>query len=62
MAAVADQASVATGSGYRHFPGKAELVVVFETPAKRALKEPRRAYVLLAEPVDDSPCPRCRTR
>lgn len=82
VAAVADRAGIATGSVYRHFPGKAELVVelfrgvvsrevaavreaaalpgdpvqrvvaVFETFAKRALKAPRRAYALLAEPVD----------
>lgn len=82
VAAVAEQAGIATGSVYRHFPGKAELVVelfrglvsreveavreaaqlpgdpaervatVFETFAKRALKAPRRAYALLAEPVD----------
>jgi AcrR family transcriptional regulator len=82
MAAVAEKAGMATGSVYRHFPGKAELVVelfrgvvgreveavrqaagipgdpaervvvVFETLAKRALKAPRRAFALLAEPVD----------
>jgi AcrR family transcriptional regulator len=82
VAAVAAKAGIATGSVYRHFPGKAELVVelfrgvvtrevaavreaatlpgdpaervaaVFETFAKRALKAPRRAYALLAEPVD----------
>ncbi|TVT62164.1 TetR/AcrR family transcriptional regulator [Amycolatopsis cynarae] len=82
VAAVAERAGVATGSVYRHFPGKAELVVelfrgvvsreveavtkagelpgdpvgrvvaVFETFAARALKAPRRAYALLAEPVD----------
>ena len=82
VAAVADKAGVATGTLYKHFPGKAELVVelfrgvvshevdavtaaarlpgdpaervvaVFETFANRALKAPRRAYALLAEPVD----------
>jgi AcrR family transcriptional regulator len=82
VAAVAERAGVATGSVYRHFPGKVELVVelfrgvvnheveavtaaaelpgdpaervvaVFETFAIRALKAPRRAYALLAEPVD----------
>lgn len=82
VAAVADKAGIATGSVYRHFPGKVELVVelfrgvvnreveavtkaaelpgdpvervtaVFETFANRALKAPRRAYALLAEPVD----------
>ncbi|AXB46395.1 TetR/AcrR family transcriptional regulator [Amycolatopsis albispora] len=82
MAAVASRAGVATGSVYRHFPGKAELVVevfrevvtrevaaveaasaqpgefterivaVFDTFATRALKAPRLAYALLAEPVD----------
>ncbi|MGC7093420.1 TetR/AcrR family transcriptional regulator [Amycolatopsis lurida] len=82
MAAVATRAGVATGSVYRHFPGKAELVVevfrevvtrevaaveaasaqpgesverivaVFDTFATRALKAPRLAYALLAEPVD----------
>ncbi|MTD57642.1 TetR/AcrR family transcriptional regulator [Amycolatopsis pithecellobii] len=82
VAAVAEAAGVATGSVYKHFPGKAELVVelfrgvvgheveavtaaaevpgdpaervvaVFETFAGRALKAPRRAYALLAEPVD----------
>ncbi|NIH77975.1 TetR/AcrR family transcriptional regulator [Amycolatopsis viridis] len=80
--AVAEQAGVATGTVYRHFPGKAELVVelfqrivnhevqavqkaadrpgtpaervaaVIETFAERALKVPRQAYALLAEPVD----------
>ncbi|PXY31535.1 TetR/AcrR family transcriptional regulator [Prauserella muralis] len=82
MAAVAAKAGVATGSVYRHFPGKAELVAelfgllvtrevgaveraanepgdvaervvaVVETFASRALKTPRLAYALLAEPVD----------
>ncbi|PRX47553.1 TetR family transcriptional regulator [Prauserella shujinwangii] len=82
MAAVAARAGVATGSVYRHFPGKAELVAelfrlvvsrevaaverasdipgdvaarvvsVVETFAGRALKSPRLAYALLAEPVD----------
>ena len=82
VAAVAERAGVATGSVYRHFPGKAELVVelfrgvvnreveavreaaqlpgdpaervatIFDVFAKRALKAPRRAYALLAEPVD----------
>ncbi|MEU6645036.1 TetR/AcrR family transcriptional regulator [Saccharomonospora sp. NPDC046836] len=82
MAAVAAQAGIATGSVYRHFPGKAELIVelfrlvvthevaaveraaeqpaeiparivaVVETFAGRALKAPRLAYALLAEPVD----------
>lgn len=82
VAAVAERAGVATGSVYKHFPGKADLVVelfrgivnhevdavtaaaelpgdpaervvaVFETFANRALKAPRRAYALLAEPVD----------
>lgn len=82
VAAVAERAGMAIGSVYRHFSGKAELVVelfrgvvgrevaavreaaalpgdpvdrvaaVFETFAERALKSPRRAYALLAEPVD----------
>ena len=82
MAAVAARAGVATGSVYRYFSGKAELVVevfrelvgrevaaveaaaqapgslidrvvaVVETFANRALKSPRLAYALLAEPVD----------
>ncbi|MBB2935336.1 AcrR family transcriptional regulator [Amycolatopsis bartoniae] len=82
VAAVAERARIATGSVYKHFPGKAELVVelfrgivghevdavkaaaqepgepaervvaIFETFAVRALKAPRRAYALLAEPVD----------
>ncbi|MPZ62938.1 MAG: TetR family transcriptional regulator [Propionibacteriales bacterium] len=82
VAAVAARAGVATGSVYRHFPGKAELVAelfrlvvgrevaaveeastrpgdpaervvaVVETFAGRALKAPRQAYALLAEPVD----------
>lgn len=82
IAAVADGAGVATGSVYRHFAGKAELVAelfrllvsreveaveraahhpgstgervvaVVETFAARALKAPRLAYALLAEPVD----------
>jgi AcrR family transcriptional regulator len=81
IAAVANRAGVATGTVYRHFTGKVELVAevfrtivshevdvvrraaatgnasestvaVLETFARRALKSPRRAYVLLAEPVD----------
>lgn len=82
VAAVAARAGVSTGSVYRYFPGKAELVVevfrglvtrevqavkdaaegpgdlidrvvaIVETFAGRALKSPRLAYALLAEPVD----------
>ncbi len=82
VAAVARRAGLATGSVYRHFPAKAELVAeVFrtasqrevdavaraaeleltaadavasavETFAGRALRAPRMAYALLAEPVD----------
>lgn len=82
VAAVATKAGIATGSVYKHFPSKAELVAevfrqvvtrevaavdeasrqpgepaeritaVVETFAGRALKAPRRAYALLAEPVD----------
>ncbi|MFD9246946.1 TetR/AcrR family transcriptional regulator [Streptomyces sp. NPDC059556] len=84
VAAVAARAGIATGSVYRHFPGKTELsvelfrtvvsrevaavseaaghpghrsaaervVAVIETFALRALKSPRLAYALLAEPVD----------
>ncbi|MBB3662901.1 MULTISPECIES: TetR/AcrR family transcriptional regulator [Prauserella salsuginis group] len=82
VAAVADGAGVATGSVYRHFAGKGELVAelfrqlvtreveaveraaqrpgsagervvaVVDTFAARALKAPRLAYALLAEPVD----------
>lgn len=85
VAAVAAEAGVATGTVYKSFSGKAELVTaVFrevvtrevaavaaaggadaseqgvvervtaavETFAGRALKNPRLAYVLLAEPVD----------
>jgi AcrR family transcriptional regulator len=82
MAAVAARAGIATGSVYRHFPGKSELaaelfrtvvsrevsavsdasqgpgeiteriVAVVETFARRAMKSPRLAYALLAEPVD----------
>ncbi|BDT89195.1 TetR family transcriptional regulator [Nocardia cyriacigeorgica] len=81
MAAVAAEAGVATGTVYKHFDGKADLVTgVFrkvvsreveavaaagshgdaaqrvsaavETFAVRALKNPKLAYVLLAEPVD----------
>ncbi|MBT2507708.1 TetR/AcrR family transcriptional regulator [Streptomyces sp. ISL-98] len=82
MSAVAARAGIATGSVYRHFPSKADLVVelfrtvvsrevaavseaagrraglvqdivaVVETFAGRALKSPRLAYALLAEPVD----------
>ncbi|MCP2255681.1 transcriptional regulator, TetR family [Prauserella aidingensis] len=82
VAAVADGAGVATGSVYRYFGSKAELVVevfrqlvtreveaveraaqqpgstgervvaVVDTFAARALKAPRLAYALLAEPVD----------
>lgn len=81
MAAVAGEAGVATGTVYKNFSGKTELVTaVFrdvvtrevaavaaagaegtsvdrvtaavETFAGRALKNPKLAYVLLAEPVD----------
>lgn len=82
VAAVAAEASVATGTVYKNFSGKAELVTaVFkevvthevatvaaagaaattarervtaavETFSSRALKNPKLAYVLLAEPVD----------
>ncbi|MBB5914602.1 AcrR family transcriptional regulator [Nocardia transvalensis] len=81
MAVVAAEAGVATGTVYKTFSGKAELVTaVFrdvvtrevaavaaagaegsavqrvtaavETFAGRALKNPKLAYVLLAEPVD----------
>ncbi|RMI28138.1 TetR/AcrR family transcriptional regulator [Nocardia stercoris] len=81
VAAVASTAGVATGTVYKHFSGKSELVTgVFrdvvtrevaavaaaaahgpvvdrvtaavDTFAGRALKNPKLAYVLLAEPVD----------
>lgn len=82
VAAVARGAGVATGSVYRHFPAKADLVAevfrtasqrevnavaraaelelsaaesvaaVIETFAGRALRSPRMAYALLAEPAD----------
>jgi AcrR family transcriptional regulator len=82
VSAVARRAGVATGSVYRHFPAKADLVAevfrtasqrevdavaraaalertaaeavaaVIETFAGRALRAPRMAYALLAEPVD----------
>jgi AcrR family transcriptional regulator len=82
VAAVARRAGVATGSVYRHFPAKADLVAevfrtasrrevdavaraatlegtaaeavaaVIETFAGRALRAPRMAYALLAEPAD----------
>ncbi len=81
VAAVAREAGVATGSVYRHFPSKADLVSeVFRTASQRevdavaraaaleetaaaavaaavrtfagrALRAPRMAYALLAEPV-----------
>ena len=84
VAAVAARAGVATGTVYRHFASKVELVgevfqrvvsgevaavaaaaavpdtaarrvvAVLETFARRALKVPRLAYALLAEPVDAS--------
>ncbi|MHC0428928.1 TetR family transcriptional regulator [Streptomyces sp. O3] len=82
MSAVAERAGLATGSLYRHFPGKSALAVelfqtvvsrevaavseaahgrddlvhaivaAVETFAGRALKAPRLAYALLAEPAD----------
>jgi AcrR family transcriptional regulator len=82
ITAVAQRAGVATGSVYRHFPAKADLVAdvfraasqreveafaraaalersaaegvaaVIETFAGRALRAPRMAYALLAEPAD----------
>jgi AcrR family transcriptional regulator len=82
VAAVAARAGVASGTVYRHFDSKAQLVAelfrtvvgrevdavelaaasatgvraqtaaIVETFAGRALKAPRLAYALLAEPVD----------
>ena len=82
IAAVAAQAGIATGTVYKHFTGKAELVTAIfrevvsheveavaasagqsgtvidrvtaavETFAGRAMKNPKLAYALLAEPVD----------
>jgi AcrR family transcriptional regulator len=82
VAAVAARAGVATGTVYKHFASKTDLVgevfdqvvrgevaavaaastvpdratdriiAVLRTYARRALKVPRLAYVLLAEPVD----------
>ena len=82
VAAVAERAGMATGSVYRHFPTKADLVAevfrtasqrevdavaraaalettvaervsaVIETFSGRALRSPRLAYALLAEPAD----------
>jgi AcrR family transcriptional regulator len=81
VAAVAGRAGVASGTVYKYFAGKSELIAevfrsivthevevvqaaassgsaaecttaVLETFARRALKSPRRAYVLLVEPVD----------
>ena len=80
VSALATRAGVATGTVYRHFPSKADLLAeVFRRAAsreveavaaaggddapsriaaavevfvRRALAEPRRAYALLAEPVD----------
>ncbi|HVV21221.1 MAG TPA: TetR/AcrR family transcriptional regulator [Pseudonocardiaceae bacterium] len=83
VAAVAARAGVATGTVYKHFASKTDLVgevfdqvvkgevaavaaagavpahpadrivAVLRTYARRALKVPRLAYVLLAEPVDN---------
>src|SRR5215213_3471973 len=67
MAAVARRAGVATGSVYRHFPSKVDVLVALghrTMPVRerlsawvnafvhRALAEPARAYALIAEPVD----------
>ncbi|WP_068161470.1 TetR/AcrR family transcriptional regulator [Rhodococcus phenolicus] len=81
IAAVAERAGVATGTVYRHYTDKSELMVgifrdlcvreveavtaasaagsatgrvaaMVETFAQRALRNPRLAYTLLAEPVD----------
>lgn len=82
VVAVAQRSGIATGTIYRHFPSKGELVAevfrmasggeleavtaasqIDETPevrlsravetfASRALKAPRLAYALIAEPVD----------
>jgi AcrR family transcriptional regulator len=82
VAAVAERAGLATGTVYRHFPAKADLVAevfrtasqrevdaftraaalesttvekvaaAIETFASRALRAPKIAYALLAEPVD----------
>jgi AcrR family transcriptional regulator len=81
VSAVSARAGVATGTVYKQFAGKVELIAevfrsivthevdvvreaaasgsaldrataVIETFSRRALKSPRRAYVLLVEPVD----------
>jgi AcrR family transcriptional regulator len=74
VAAVTEQAGVAAGTLYRHFPSKAELFAelfrtvcdreaaameaerdvesVLVTFAERALRNPRLAWALIAEPVD----------
>ena len=82
IAAVAERAGVATGTVYRHYTDKSDLMVrifrdlcareveavtaaasaagsgtgkvaaIVETFAQRALRNPRLAYTLLAEPVD----------
>lgn len=82
VVAVAERARLATGSVYRHFPTKADLVAevfrtasqrevdavaraaalettvaervstIVETFSGRALRSPRLAYALLAEPAD----------
>jgi AcrR family transcriptional regulator len=53
VAAVAQRAGIATGSVYRHFPGKAELVVeLFRGVVSREVAAVREAAALAGNPVD----------
>lgn len=53
VAAVAERAGVATGSVYRHFPSKAELIVeLFRGVVNREVEAARQAALVPGDPVE----------